>query len=78
MLASMSRYVRFDEFGGPEVLHIVQGEEPQAGPGEVRVRVHTAGLNPVDLKILHGGPACGSSPCTMCSTSGPPNSSKRT
>lgn len=57
MLSSMSRYVRFDEFGGPEVLHIVQGEEPQAGPGEVRVRVHTAGLNPVDLKILRGGPA---------------------
>jgi NADPH:quinone reductase-like Zn-dependent oxidoreductase len=54
----MARYVRFDEFGGPDVLHIVNEEEPpQAGPGQVRVRVHAAGINPVDWKIMHGGPA---------------------
>ena len=54
----MARYVRFEEFGGPEVLHVVTEEEPpQAGPGEVRVRVKTAGLNPVDWKIFHGGPS---------------------
>ncbi len=32
-------------------------EQPQAGRGKVRVRVHVAGLNPVDYKIFHGGPA---------------------
>ncbi|WP_104191145.1 NADP-dependent oxidoreductase [Cryobacterium sp. Y82] len=53
----MARYVRIDEFGGPEVLSIVRDEQPQAGRGEVRVRVHVAGLNPVDYKIFHGGPA---------------------
>jgi NADPH:quinone reductase-like Zn-dependent oxidoreductase len=54
----MARFVRFDEFGGPDVLHIVNEEQPpQAGPGQVRVRVHAAGINPVDAKILHGGPA---------------------
>ncbi len=53
----MARYVRFNEFGGPEVLQVFTEEEPpQAGPGEVRVRVHSAGLNPVDWKIFHGGP----------------------
>ena len=52
----MARYVRIEEFGGPEVLSIVHEEQPQAGRGEVRVRVHTAGLNPVDYKIFHGGP----------------------
>ena len=53
----MARYVRIDEFGGPEVLSIVHDEQPQAGRGEVRVRVLIAGLNPVDYKIFHGGPA---------------------
>ncbi|RNE64110.1 NADP-dependent oxidoreductase [Cryobacterium tepidiphilum] len=53
----MARYVRFDRFGGPEVLHILEDEPPQAGPGQVRVRVHAAGLNPVDWKIMKGGPA---------------------
>lgn len=53
----MARYVRFDEFGGPEVLKIVHDEQLTPADGEVRVRVHAAGLNPVDWKILHGGPA---------------------
>ncbi|WP_104135269.1 MULTISPECIES: NADP-dependent oxidoreductase [unclassified Cryobacterium] len=53
----MARYVRIEEFGGPDVLSIVNDEQPQAGRGEVRVRVHAAGLNPVDYKIFRGGPA---------------------
>ncbi|MCU1443463.1 MAG: NADP-dependent oxidoreductase [Cryobacterium sp.] len=58
MLACMARYVRFDGFGGLEQLHLVQEDDlPEPGPGEVRVRVHAAGLNPVDAKILRGGPA---------------------
>ncbi|MFC5928371.1 NADP-dependent oxidoreductase [Cryobacterium melibiosiphilum] len=53
----MARYVRIDEFGGPRVLRIEHDEQPQAARGEVRVRVHAAGLNPVDWKIFKGGPA---------------------
>ncbi|HYI34737.1 MAG TPA: NADP-dependent oxidoreductase [Glaciibacter sp.] len=54
----MARYVRFENFGGPDQLHLVREDKlPHPEPGHVRVRVYTAGLNPVDLKILRGGPA---------------------
>jgi NADPH:quinone reductase-like Zn-dependent oxidoreductase len=43
-----SRAVRLDSFGGPEVLDIREMPAPQAGPGQVRVRVTAAGLNPMD------------------------------
>lgn len=56
----MARYVTFDRFGPPEVLRLISAPAPEAGPGQVRVRVHTAGLNPVDLKILAGGAAAAS------------------
>ena len=48
MSASTSRAVRLDSFGGPEVLNIREEPAPQAGPGEIRVRVTAAGLNPMD------------------------------
>src|SRR6202789_2927579 len=40
--------VRLDSFGGPGVLNVRQVPAPQAGPGESRVRVTAAGLNPMD------------------------------
>src|SRR3984957_11786725 len=43
-----SRAVRLDSFGGPEVLDIREVPAPQAGPGQLRVRVAAAGLNPMD------------------------------
>src|ERR1700729_1699346 len=43
-----SRAVRLDSFGGPEVLDIREVPAPQAGQGQVRVRVTAAGLNPMD------------------------------
>lgn len=43
-----SRAVRLDSFGGPEVLAIREVPAPQAGSGQVRVRVTAAGLNPMD------------------------------
>jgi len=46
--ASTSRVVRLDSFGGPDVLSIREVPAPQAGPGEIRVRVTAAGLNPMD------------------------------
>jgi NADPH:quinone reductase-like Zn-dependent oxidoreductase len=39
-----------DEFGGPEVLRLVEIERPEPGPSEVLVRVHAAGMNPTDWK----------------------------
>jgi len=44
----VSRAVMMDSFGGPEVLNLREVAEPQAGPGQVRVRVTAAGLNPMD------------------------------
>jgi NADPH:quinone reductase-like Zn-dependent oxidoreductase len=44
----MSRAVIYEAFGGPEVLELRDVPEPHAGPGEVRVRVTAAGLNPMD------------------------------
>jgi NADPH:quinone reductase-like Zn-dependent oxidoreductase len=47
----MSRAVIQASFGGPEALDVRDVAEPHAGPGEVRVRVAAAGLNPVDWKL---------------------------
>jgi NADPH:quinone reductase-like Zn-dependent oxidoreductase len=46
--------VQFHEYGGPEVLHIVEVEEPHAGPGQVRIAVRAAGVNPSDWKDRAG------------------------
>ncbi|MDX3713230.1 NADP-dependent oxidoreductase [Streptomyces europaeiscabiei] len=40
--------VGFTEFGGPEVLQVLELPAPDAGPGEVRIRVHAATVNAVD------------------------------
>ncbi|MEJ3403369.1 NADP-dependent oxidoreductase [Rathayibacter sp. YIM 133350] len=48
----MARAVQFDRFGPTDVLEVVHVDPPHAGPGEVRVRVAAAGLNPVDWKII--------------------------
>ena len=45
---SRSRAVRLDSFGGPEVLNVREVSTPEAGYGEIRVRVTAAGLNPMD------------------------------
>ncbi|MFJ4841731.1 NADP-dependent oxidoreductase [Streptomyces sp. NPDC088746] len=46
--------VSFAEFGGPDVLHLVDAEEPHAGPGRIRVAVRAAGVNPVDWRVREG------------------------
>lgn len=50
----MARAVVFSSYGDPEVLHLVDVPEAQAGEHEVRVRVRAAGVNPVDCKIRSG------------------------
>lgn len=42
------------KFGGPEALEVLQLPEPQAGPGEVRIRVHAAAVNPTDTGVRAG------------------------
>jgi NADPH:quinone reductase-like Zn-dependent oxidoreductase len=51
----MSLAVSFSQFGGPEVLRVIEVDEPHASTGEVRVAVRTAGLNPYDYKARRGG-----------------------
>jgi len=47
----------FDEYGGPEVLRIVQDAPvPEPGPGEVRIEVRAAALNHLDLWVRRGMP----------------------
>lgn len=46
--------VTYSEFGGAEVLHVVDRPEPHVGPDTVLVKVVAAGLNPVDYKIREG------------------------
>ena len=41
----MSRVVEFSEAGGPEVLTFKNVDVPEAGPGQVRIRVKAIGLN---------------------------------
>ena len=41
-------------YGGPDVLVYEEVPRPFPGPGEVLVRVHAAGINPVDWKIREG------------------------
>ncbi len=46
--------IRVHEFGGPEVLRQEEVPDPRPGPGQVVVRIHAAGVNPVDTYIRTG------------------------
>ena len=46
--------VRIHHFGGPEVLKYEDAPRPKPAPNEVLIRVHAAGVNPVDWKIREG------------------------
>jgi NADPH:quinone reductase-like Zn-dependent oxidoreductase len=50
----MMKAVRFNQFGGPEVLEMVDLPDPHPGPGEVRIAVRAAGVNPSDWKKRKG------------------------
>lgn len=50
----MSRAVRFDHYGGPEVLQVIDVDPPVPGPGEALVRVKAAGINPGEAAIREG------------------------
>ena len=50
----MGRAVRFDQYGGIDVLQVVDVPDPVPGPGEVLVRVKAASINPGEAKIREG------------------------
>lgn len=49
------RAIQIKEFGGPEVLKLVEVEDIQPGPGQVLVRLEAVGVNPVEAYIRSGG-----------------------
>jgi NADPH2:quinone reductase len=46
--------IRVHEFGGPEVMKLEDVPDPQPGPGHVVIRIHAAGVNPVEAYIRTG------------------------
>jgi NADPH:quinone reductase-like Zn-dependent oxidoreductase len=46
--------VQFPTYGTTEVLRTVNAAPLTAGPGQVRLRVHAAGVNPADWRIMQG------------------------
>src|SRR5271155_3056007 len=46
--------IRVHEFGGPEVLKLQDLADLQPGPGQVVVRVHAVGVNPVEAYVRTG------------------------
>lgn len=49
------RAMAYDRYGDDSVLRLVDLPDPKVGPGEVRIRVRRAGVNPVDWKVMSGG-----------------------
>lgn len=54
MTATAARAVRFDRYGGREVLYVADIDMPAPGPGEVVVEVRAAGINPGEAAIRAG------------------------
>ena len=50
----MPKAVRYDDYGGIDVLQVVDVDRPVPGPGQVLVRVKAAGINPGEAKIRDG------------------------
>ncbi|MDX3099107.1 NADP-dependent oxidoreductase [Streptomyces sp. ME01-24h] len=48
------RAVGFTAFGGPEVMRVLDLPEPHAGPGQVRIKVQAADINPSDIAYRSG------------------------
>ena len=46
--------VRVHAYGGPEVLKYEDAPRPEVGSGELLIRIHAAGVNPVDWKVREG------------------------
>src|SRR6201995_6181595 len=54
MLAASTRAVRFDRYGGLDVLYVADVPTPKPGRGEVRVEGRAAAINPGEAAIRSG------------------------
>lgn len=59
----MNQAVVASAYGGPEVLSVIEVAVPDPGPGQVRVAVRAAGVNPFDHKVYSG--AFGTDPARL-------------
>jgi NADPH:quinone reductase-like Zn-dependent oxidoreductase len=48
------RALTYDTYGGADVLHVAAMPEPHAEPGQVRIQVAAASINPIDWKLVTG------------------------
>jgi len=48
------RALQFTTYGGPEVLTWAEAPDPHPGPGQIRITVRAASVNPIDWKIMSG------------------------
>src|SRR5438046_2918779 len=48
------RALQYRAYGGPEVLEWAEAPDPHAGPGQIRIAVRAASVNPIDWKIISG------------------------
>jgi NADPH:quinone reductase-like Zn-dependent oxidoreductase len=48
------RALQLRAYGGPEVLEWAEATDPHAGPGQLRIAVRAASVNPIDWKALTG------------------------
>ena len=46
--------IQYDEYGGPDLLHLDEVEPASPGKGQVLVRVRAAAANPMDWRIRNG------------------------
>lgn len=48
------RALQFTRYGGPEAIEWADAPDPHAGPGQIRIAVKAASVNPIDWKVLSG------------------------
>jgi NADPH:quinone reductase-like Zn-dependent oxidoreductase len=48
------RALQYRAYGGPEVLEWAEAPDPHAGPGQIRIAVRAASVNPIDWKTISG------------------------
>lgn len=54
-MSATMKAMSYAKYGGPEVLELSERPVPKVSPGAVLIRVKTAGVNPVDWKLMSGG-----------------------
>ncbi|MFJ1709313.1 NADP-dependent oxidoreductase [Kitasatospora sp. NPDC088346] len=64
-MSTTMRAVTQHTLGGPEVLRLAEIERPEPGVGEILVRTHAAGVNPIDWKTREHGAFLGTPPFVL-------------